>query len=840
MPGRNDPCPCGSGKKFKKCCGQNSRSTTLRQSFHMPAAIAAYRQGQLAEAIRICQIELSENPDNADALGLSGICHYMSGDLASAQYALEQQAARQPDNADAHNNLGLVLLERGDMEGAHRHGHRAAEIDPRSADAQNNLGNIYRAANRLQEAAEFYRAAIALNAKDARFHCSLGAVEQALARDEQAERSYRRALQLAPDFTAAHNNLAALLQERKAYDEAWIHYQRALRGAPEDAEILSNIGSYWKDRGDLDQADEFLARALQADPDYAGAHVNRGLVAEERADADAAQQHYERALELDPEHTRAHEALGALLLNRGYHDLAVHHFSQALRWDPNLAGANAGLARALLSAGNPKARGLAQKAYSLRPDDPYVCSVYADVLLTEQRPREVVSLWQDFQHRFPDSSTAHMRLAEAYASVAEFDKAAEQFESATQLAQDPRSILAQWAESEEKRHAIESADLLLRRAIGESQPDTKETTLLAVIEMRRHNPRGALKILVDAPVDPATTPLRQQLDYAFVLGAVNDQLGDYDAAFEAFARGNEIKNIVYGDTYDRQVIADHSAQLREYFQPSRRDAISRCPPSDGSGTATPIFIVGFPRSGTSLLEQILASHADVAAGGELVCISNLVQYQGAQVLGSPRAYPAWLHDITSNDQLIALRRHYLECVDAAPESADNAAFLTDKMPLNLPHVGLIQMLFPESPIIHVARHPLDACLSAFSSNFTQGNRYTSTIENTAYHYAAVMDLTDFYQTTLDMKFMQLRYEDLIDDQETSVRRILQWIGLPWDENCLRFYENKRVVKTASYAQVTRQIYSSSRFRYRHYLKQLRSVVPILEPSIKRFGYTVDE
>jgi len=253
----------------------------------------------------------------------------------------------------------------------------------------------------------------------------------------------------------------------------------------------------------------------------------------------------------------------------------------------------------------------------------------------------------------------------------------------------------------------------------------------------------------------------------------------------------------------------------------------------------PIFIVGFPRSGTTLLEQILASHTTINAGDELVFMED-VRNRVAIETGSKKLYPACLLDKKlplSHECIDRLRQFYLDrVIEQRFITDDKVTIFTDKMPHNIYNLGLISILFPEAPIIHIIRHPMDACLSAFMANFSSGHRYTESMQNTATHYAVFMKLAEHFKSVLDMNYMQIRYEDLIDNTEEGARKVLDFVGVAWEDECLKFYENKRVSRTASYAQVTQKIYTSSRYRYKNYYQQMEPYAEILAEAMENFGY----
>ncbi len=192
-----------------------------------------------------------------------------------------------------------------------------------------------------------------------------------------------------------------------------------------------------------------------------------------------------------------------------------------------------------------------------------------------------------------------------------------------------------------------------------------------------------------------------------------------------------------------------------------------------------------------------------------------------------------------SDGLEVLRDHYLRRARQMGAVQPGTGWFTDKMPLNETHLGLISLVFPRSPVIHVLRHPADVVLSAFSNHMTHGFFCSYELETAARHYMLTMDLVEHYRREMEPHCLQIRYEDLVQDVEGGVRRMLGFIGLRFDERCLRFHENRRFARTASYAQVTQQLYSRSCFRYRNYRDFLKPVIPILQPAIERLGYGVD-
>jgi len=253
-----------------------------------------------------------------------------------------------------------------------------------------------------------------------------------------------------------------------------------------------------------------------------------------------------------------------------------------------------------------------------------------------------------------------------------------------------------------------------------------------------------------------------------------------------------------------------------------------------------VFVLGFPRSGTTLLEQTLSAHPRIAAGDELPLVAEITNLI-PRMLDSPLAYPEALAELWMGDHrgdLDNLRDYYLQKVAQLGIVHDGAAWFTDKMPLNEVNLGLIALMFPEAPLIHVIRHPLDVVLSVFSNVLTHGMFCAYALESAARHYVLVSELVEHYRQEMSLRYLAVRYEDVVYDQEASIRRVLAFVGESFDPGCLAFHENRRYARTASYAQVSERLYQRSRYRYLNYLQHLQPVVPILQPVIDRLGYTV--
>ena len=402
---------------------------------------------------------------------------------------------------------------------------------------------------------------------------------------------------------------------------------------------------------------------------------------------------------------------------------------------------------------------------------------------------------------------------------------------------DPTIIqtLLGWARMEETDRNFARADALLdqieRRAPG------NQSVLLhrAIVRGRMKEYDAALVILDQIARQGGGLGTNELLEK----GRLLDKMGRFDEAFAAFAEGKRKSVEQSGTVYLEEHASQLAARLKAYFTAGRLHIVPRAKPAESG--PRPIFIVGFPRSGTTMVEQTLSAHPKISAGDELTFVNDITNLM-PRMLNSPLAYPEALADLWMGDQregLDNLRDYYLQRVRQLGLVEPGATRFTDKMPLNETHLGLIALMFPDAPVIHVLRHPLDIVLSVFSNHLTHGFYCANALETIARHYVLVMDLVEHYRREITLKYLAVRYEDIVDDQEAHVRRMLSFVGVGFDKRCLQFHENKRYARTASYAQVTEKLYDDSRYRYRHYLKHLAPVIPILQPIITRLGYTID-
>ncbi|HFD80779.1 MAG TPA: tetratricopeptide repeat protein [Gammaproteobacteria bacterium] len=318
--------------------------------------------------------------------------------------------------------------------------------------------------------------------------------------------------------------------------------------------------------------------------------------------------------------------------------------------------------------------------------------------------------------------------------------------------------------------------------------------------------RNAIAYLSQGIAHPAVSkPDRTRM--RFHLGALHEALGEYDLAFECIAQANRDKGVHFD-------IDAHEAQLQRVIEVFSANRLQRMPRSSNT-SSKPVFIVGMPRSGTTLVEQILASHPQVHGGGELPWIPRTV----SNLAGTEGPVTPYLHAIAdlSAPQVDATATEYLERLTKLAPTAER---ITDKQMLNFLNLGLIALMFPRARVIHCTREPMDTCLSCYFLEFAEANEFTYELATLGRFHRQHERLMDHWKSVLDLSLMEVRYEELVTQQEATTRALLDFLDLQWDERCLRFHESRRQANTASYEQVRQPMYTGSVGRWKNYERHL--------------------
>ena len=604
-------------------------------------------------------------------------------------------------------------------------------------------------------------------------------------RVQEAEEICQSVLAERPDHVRALRLMGEIRLRRGQLEDAARYIDAALALDDQDPKLFNQRGRLRNNLGDLDQAESDFRHALELDPNFADALSNLGHVLRRQGFADAANQCFRKALARDPEHSAANLNLGAALFEQGKPDKAILLLERGLKENmTNMAG-RYNLALAYHQVG--------------RFDE----AVYTY--------RQVIAAGS----RDPD---AYSNLAAALQAMGDVEGAVCGFQSALQMSPGHAPSLAGLAGLLELAGDYDKGISILA-------PHLKQGTAtpimhVAYAQLLRRLDRGAeaLRHLMPmAKVDIADPAERSAV--FFTLGDLLDETGDYERAFAAYYRANRLR----GSRYSRPGREREVTRLMETFSKKNLENM----PRSGRDTETPVFIVGMPRSGTSLVEQILASHSLVFGAGELREIGLMAIRLGINDSNIP--YPECVLEMDIR-QLRECSGSYISKIERSSGGADR---VIDKMWQNFEHLGLLELIYPRARVIHCLRDPLDTGLSCYQQSFgTAGPPFAADLVDIGHYYGQYRRLMDHWREVSGLRMLTVRYEDLVADPESESRRLVDFLGLDWEESCLRFYENTRMVRTASHAQVRRPVYSSSVGRASHYRAHLEP----LAGSLRKGGF----
>ena len=413
-------------------------------------------------------------------------------------------------------------------------------------------------------------------------------------------------------------------------------------------------------------------------------------------------------------------------------------------------------------------------------------------------------------------------LAEALAACGRHDESLSQYDRVLRLRRDYPPAVAGKANALIRTGRWEQARSLLEPFVARAAEDAGIAIVFARIATHDGEHERAVEVASRHLDDRTGDQTRRSLH--FEIAKAFEKAGDYDRAFAAYARGNETARgrwdpVAESDRYDRVMAVFSREHLQGLPQPS---------PAVRRRSRTAVFLVGMLRSGSTLTEQIIDAHPDAYGAGELLTLPELVDDLGLRI-GSSLPYPECVADLDVAD-VDSLAEGYLE---ELRRPAPNATRICDKYLGSYEHIGLIATLFPEAAIIHTRRDPLDTCLSCYVQKFAPATpAYTEDLRHLGALFNDYLAIMQHWRTVLPGRIFELDYEDLVNDQEGVSRRLIEHIGLPWDDRCLRFHETGREVITLSRDQVNKPIYTSSIGRHHHYERHLGPLKDVLDRGLR--------
>jgi tetratricopeptide (TPR) repeat protein len=611
----------------------------------------------------------------------------------------------------------------------------------------------------------------------------LGAVLVRQGRPGDAENALRPAIMQHPDFASAHEELGNALMAQKKTAEAVDCFHTAIRLEPDNGQVHFKLSRLLTELGRVDEAEQARKNATKHAPGQvafavAVAHRQAGRIAE-------AEKLCAEILQREPRNADVLRFLASCATDREQFGDAIVLLRRALEFAPESV-------RAWIALGN--------------------------ALLARQDFAAAIEAFERSAAIEPGLAQTRLMLGKALAYASNYHAAIDAFRAGLDIEPDSASCLVGLGHCLKTLGRTDEATDSYRAAIDRHPAFGEAYWSLADLKAFRFEPADVNAMEIHA--DDARLPENTRIHFSFALGKACEDAGEFAAAFDHYGRGNSARRA--RESYDPVDTEELHDRIIDVFTPEFLAARA----GGGEPDPAPIFIVGLPRSGSTLIEQILASHSQVDGTRELSDLPSLIPTINAETPGETR-YPEVLNDC-ANDQLRALGQQYLTVTQ---RHRGGLPYFTDKLPNNFSNIGLLALILPNAKIINARRHPLDSCMGSFKQLFASGQAFTYDLQELGEYYLDYQRLMDHWHRVLPGRVLDVHYERLVGNQEDETRRLLEYCTLPWEDACLRFHETERAINSASSEQVRRPIYASALNHWRNYEEQLADLIEVLEPLL---------
>ncbi|MGD8378952.1 MAG: tetratricopeptide repeat protein [Gammaproteobacteria bacterium] len=600
--------------------------------------------------------------------------------------------------------------------------------------------------------------------------------------------------------------LAGKMSEAKAV------YARILDKQPDHAQALYMLGALAFETGRVPAAEQLIRKAIEANPTSPRMHNELGIVLKALGRMDEAEASHRKAIALAPRFAGAHNSLGTLCERTGRLDDAIASYRRAVELEPGFAIAWGNLALALRAAGRQdEALEALRSALEAAPGDPRLLNTTGMCLSDLGRHEDAVECLRHALEAEPNFADAWNNLGLCLRRLGRDVEAVDAFERALATRRDFPQAMNNLGISLTNLGRFEEAAARFRAAL-KLAPDF-HLPLLNLVDAEMPGLQSEEVDQLHALASGDELPAGQRAQARFALGRIYEHHGEPEEAFRQFEAGNRLHRQTL-PAYDREAEAALFSRIRATYSEIKDTPA----PEDTGNPASPIFIVGMIRSGTTLIERILAAHPEVHPGGELKALARAVAVAAE---GRFPDAPA-LADAEAMDRLAEAYFRQIEPL------AREGTRITDKMPGNFLYLGLIARALPGARIIHCRRDARDTCLSAYTTMFAEGQPWSYDLEDLGHYYGLYRELMTHWRQTLPAgRMLELDYEALVESPEEQARRVVEFCGLEWSDDCLDFHRKEGVVRTASQAQVRRPVYRDSVGRWRRWEDQLAPLLRAL-------------
>lgn len=706
---------------------------------------------------------------------------HQAGQWVQAAEIYEKILAQEPTNADALHLLGVLNHQKGDHARAIELIGRAVALQPNVPAFHANLAEAYRALGQFDRAVGCCRAALALRREYPEALGNLGLALQGLGRREEAVEQLRHALRLRPEFAAAHNNLGNILREMGQLDDALEHFRRAVELDPNYPPARTNLGQMLVDRGEAQEALPHCEEAVRLQPDLPALHHNLGNAYRELKRFVEARAAYLEAIRLDPNLAKAYAHLGLSMVREG-------QANEAIPW--------------------------VQRAIEIDPADPAFPEILGDLQMDREEYGEAVAAYERaISLSTEERPLLHLSLGWALQEEGRLAEAGEQYHIAERLAPDMPAVQNYLGGYHEERGELAEAEAAYRSALrlqpSFALPHARLGTLL----------RGRLDdkdlTALEARLTDPELKAEARGRLLFGLAHVLDARGEY---VRAAATLREANALALESRTGRRAYnpADHERFVDNIIRVFHAGFFTRTA-GLGLQTRRPVFVFGLPRSGTTLVEQILASHSRVYGAGELRFGRQSFEAIPAAVGREGQTHPM---ECVSDLDAVSIRhlgeQHLARLRMLAGDLPER---VTDKMPDNYIYVGFLATLFPRATFIHCRRDLRDIAVSCWMTDF-RSLMWANSAEHIASRCRAYRKVMDHWKSVVQVPIVDVDYEETVDDLEAVARRLVAAAGLEWEPACLEFHRNQRPIRTASVVQVRQPVYKQSVGRWKNYAETM--------------------